>query len=411
MKILNIGSCNIDYVYSLDHIVAPGETERSSGMNVFPGGKGLNQSIATARAGGEVYHAGCVGTDAALLTDTLAAAGVDISFLQTVDVKNGCAIIQVSATGENAIFLYAGSNELVDRTLIDRVLAEFAAGDLLLLQNEISNVPYIVDRAYEKGMHILFNPSPFNEKIGAVAIEKLSYLILNQGEAQKITGAPTSEEALQQLCRTYPQLGVVLTLGSKGCLYACGEQSVYQPAFVVEAVDTTGAGDTFAGYFASGLARGEDMGTILSTAAAAAAIAVSRHGAAPSIPLREEVLRLKDTMPLYVSTNRNEQRRHEIESYLNAHLQDASLSDLAARLGYSSVYTGTLVRSLTGETFTALLQKKRCAAAARMLTETDRSVAEIIRTVGYENETFFRKTFKAAYGHNPLAYRKLHTVR
>ena len=75
------------------------------------------------------------------------------------------------------------------------------------------------------------------------------------------------------------------------------------------------------------------------------------------------------------------------------------------------MYTGTLVRARTGETFTALLQKKRCAAAARMLTETDRSVAEIIRTVGYENETFFRKTFKATYGHNPLAYRKLHTVR
>lgn len=408
MKILNIGSCNIDYVYTLDHIVAPGETVNSTRMDVFPGGKGLNQSIAAARAGGDVFHAGCVGNDADLLTDILKETGVDISFLKTVDVKNGCAIIQVSRTGENAIFLHAGSNAMVDRPLIDRVLSAFSAGDLLLLQNEISNVPYIVNRAHEKGLRVLFNPSPINEQIAAVALEKLDYLILNEREAQALAKTANPEEALETLRRTFPALGIVLTLGEKGCLFAKGEQTFFQSSFRVAAVDTTAAGDTFLGYFAAGLARGEDIPTALTLATAAAAIAVSRHGAAPSIPVRSEVLQTLPTLePRHVS-NRAEQQRGDIERYLTAHLTDATLGGLAKTLGYSTVYTGTLVRELTGDTFTALLQKKRCAVAAKLLRETDRTVAEIIRAVGYENETFFRKAFRATYGANPLAYRKRH---
>lgn len=408
MKILNIGSCNIDYVYTLDHIVTPGETENSTRMDVFPGGKGLNQSIAAARAGGEVYHAGCVGNDGDLLTDILKHAGVDISFLRPVDVKNGCAIIQVSRTGENAIFLHAGSNAMVDRALIDRVLSAFSAGDLLLLQNEISNVPYIVERAHKMGLRILFNPSPINEQIRAVDLKKLDYLILNEREAQALSETDNSEEALESLRRAYPTLGIVLTLGHKGCLFAQGEQTLFQSAFQVEAVDTTAAGDTFTGFFAAGLARGEDMESVLHTASAAAAVAVSRHGAAPSIPSLTEVQHALPTLEPRCVSSRAEQQRSEIERYLTTHLQDATLSGLAARLGYSTVYTGTRISELTGDTFTALLQKKRCATAAKLLRESDRSVAEIIRAVGYENETFFRKTFKALYGTNPLAYRKRH---
>lgn len=105
MKILNFGSCNIDYVYSMDHIVAPGETQTTHKMEIFPGGKGLNQSIAAARAGAKTYHAGCVGNDGEMLTDILSASGVNTDCLQKVDAKNGHAIIQVSSRGENSIFL------------------------------------------------------------------------------------------------------------------------------------------------------------------------------------------------------------------------------------------------------------------------------------------------------------------
>ncbi len=411
MKILNIGSCNIDFVYSLDHIVAPGETEMSTSLQVFPGGKGLNQSIATARAGGEVYHAGCVGIDGDLLVDTLTEAGVDITYLQTVDAKNGHAIIQVNRTGENSIFLHKGSNGMVDTALIDRVLSAFSAGDLLLLQNEISNVPYIVDKAHERGLQILFNPSPFNETVIQLPLNKLSYVILNEGEAMVLSGASSPDAAMTHLRTRYPSLGIVFTLGARGCMFTQGDRTLFQPSFVVNAVDTTGAGDTFAGYLAAGLARGEDMANILKTACAAAAIAVSRHGAAPSIPLRDEVLRLQKTLKTRAAGSRADRQRQILEEYLESDLSTASLVGLAERLGYSPVYTGTLVKKLAGITFTALLQKKRCDAAAQLLAESELSVSAIIASVGYENETFFRRTFKARYGQNPLAYRKAHTER
>ena len=411
MKILNIGSCNIDFVYALDHFVTPGETQMSTSLQVFPGGKGLNQSIATARAGGEVYHAGCVGTDGGLLVDTLTEAGVDITYLQTVDAKNGHAIIQVNRAGENCIFLHKGSNGMVDTALIDRVLSHFAAGDLLLLQNEINNVPYIVEKAHERGLKILFNPSPFNETVTQLPLHKLSYIIVNEGEAMVLSGASSPDAAMAFLRAQYPVLGIVLTLGARGCMFAQGDFTCFQPAFEATVVDTTGAGDTFTGYLAAGLARGEEISNILKTACAASAIAVSRHGAAPSIPLREEVLRLQKGLKPRTAGSRADRQRQRLENYLDSDLRTASLIGLAEALGYSPVYTGTLVKKLTGHSFTALLQKRRCAAAAQMLSDSDLSVSAIIAAVGYENETFFRKTFKALYGKNPLAYRKAHSER
>ena len=145
MKILNFGSCNIDFVYNLDHIVAIGETETSNSMQVFPGGKGLNQSVALAKAGMEVYHAGCIGTDGEMLTDVLESNGVDISNIKKVDEKTGHAVIQVSRNGDNSIFLYPGSNAKITEKFVDEVLDKFQKGDMLLLQNEINKIDYIIE--------------------------------------------------------------------------------------------------------------------------------------------------------------------------------------------------------------------------------------------------------------------------
>lgn len=150
MKILNFGSCNIDFVYNLDHIVAIGETETSNSMQVFPGGKGLNQSVALAKAGMEVYHAGCIGTDGEMLTAVLESNGVDISNIKKVDEKTGHAIIQVSNKGDNSIFLYSGSNAKITEEFVDEVLDKFQKGDMLLLQNEINKIDYIIEKAYKK---------------------------------------------------------------------------------------------------------------------------------------------------------------------------------------------------------------------------------------------------------------------
>ena len=284
MKILNFGSCNLDYVYSLDHIVNVGETETTHKLETFPGGKGLNQSIALARAGVKVYHAGCVGTDGDMLVDTLKDSGVDVSYIRKADVKNGHAIIQVSAEGENSIFLYPGSNEMITEEYINEVLSDFEAGDIILLQNEINNVDYIIDNAYNKGMLIVLNPSPFNDKISKIDLNKIAYLVLNEVEAKEYSGYDDPKASIAYFKTNYPSLKVMLTLGSKGCIYADAESEVGHPVYEVDVVDTTAAGDTFTGYFIGGISRGQDMENVLKYASAAAAISVSKEGAAPSIP-------------------------------------------------------------------------------------------------------------------------------
>ncbi len=295
MKILNFGSCNIDFVYSLDHIVSPGETETTYAFDIFPGGKGLNQSIALARAGAKVYHAGCIGNDGQLLSDILAESGVDVSYLKKTDIKNGHAIIQVSAKGENSIFLFPGSNEKITKKMIDEVLCDFTEKDIIVLQNEISNIDYIIKKAYEKNMCIVLNPSPFDERLMNIDYNMISYVILNEVEAKGISGCSEPEEALVVLKNKYPHLKIVLTLGKNGSVYFDGENKIYQSAYRVEVKDTTAAGDTFTGYFVSEIAKGSSVKKSLQIAATASAIAVSRMGAAPSIPLYNEVEKALDS--------------------------------------------------------------------------------------------------------------------
>ena len=406
MKILNFGSCNIDYVYSLDHIVRVGETEATYRRDVFAGGKGLNQSIATARAGGEAYHAGCIGFDGGMLRDILFESGVDVSYLKNVDAPNGHAIIQVSAKGDNSIFLYAGSNEMVSSDFVDEVLSRFDRGDIIVLQNEINDVDYIVRKAYERGMTVVFNPSPFNEKIDKVDLNKVSYLILNEVEAKEITRADTPEDSLIFFGKNYPSLKIMLTLGEKGCIYADLERQIRQPSFKVNVVDTTAAGDTFTGYFVSEVAKGTPYEDVLKIATAASAIAVSRNGAAPSIPVFDEVMAALDKLTPAKNGTKESMLRDRILAYISDNLTVAELSGLAAELGYSVSYTAALVKRIFDKSFSKILQEKRCVTAADKLRNTDLSISEIINLVGYENESFFRKAFKEKYGKNPLEFRK-----
>ena len=289
MKILNFGSCNIDYVYSLDHIVQAGETETTSAMSVFAGGKGLNQSIALARAGVQVYHAGCIGEGGDFLRALLEENGVDTSFLQTVAEKNGHAIIQVNKNGENCILLYGGANQAITEEFMDEVLSSFTEGDLLMLQNEINGLDKIIRKAKEKKMTVALNPSPFNEKITALDLSLIDWIILNETEGCEITGKQEASDILDTLLDHYPHMRVVLTLGSQGALYADTTRRVTQSIFPAHVVDTTAAGDTFTGFFFSSVLAGELPETALKIASAASSITVSRKGAAPSIPTMQEL--------------------------------------------------------------------------------------------------------------------------
>ncbi len=406
MKILNFGSCNLDYVYTMDHIVAPGETESTDSFQIFPGGKGLNQSIAAARAGADVSHAGCIGTDGETLKTILRESGVNVSYLQTVPSKNGHAIIQVSKAGENSIFLYPGSNQMLKESQIDAVLEDFCQGDILLLQNETNLVSYLVEAGFRKGMKIVLNPSPFNARICEIDFSHLSYLILNEVEAREISGKDLPEEALDWICGTYPNLTVVLTLGAYGSVYQDSQKRLYQSAYHVTPVDTTAAGDTFTGYFFACLSQGWKEEVCLQVASAASGIAVSRMGAAPSIPLRREVEEALACLSPSETVLSSAMQKVRIFRYLEDSLQDASLKDLAKFLGYSASYTGTVVRQVTGIPFSKLLQRIRCDRAAKLLSETTLSVGEITYRVGYKNETFFRNIFRERYGESPLRYRK-----
>ena len=295
---------------------------------------------------------------------------------------------------------------MVTKEYIDEVLSHFSHSDMLVLQNEISNVDYLVRRAYERGMQIMLNPSPYNENLSAVDYSMLNYLILNEVEACEISGKDDIDEIIGFFREKYPALRVMLTLGSRGCVYFDRELELRQSAFIVEVKDTTAAGDTFTGYFAAGIARKEPIAKILKTASAASAIAVSRNGAAPSIPWAEEVMSAIESMMPGEDTSKRDRIKRITERYLDEHLATARLDELAVQLGYSVIYTGHLISHVFGTTFSRLLQQRRCTLAHELLLTTELSVAEIVRHVGYENESFFRRLFKEKYGDNPKAFRK-----
>ena len=290
MKVLNIGSMNLDLVYSVDHIVQPGETEASTALDTFLGGKGLNQSMALAKAGVEVYQGGMIGEDGQPFLDACAEYGVKADYIRTVPGKSGHAVIQRDKNAQNCILLYGGANQMLTEEYVDSVLADFGAGDILLLQNEVNQMPYIVEKAYEKGMQIALNPSPFNEKLNEVDMAKISIFLMNEVEGNQITGLTDPDEIIVEMLKRFPKARIVLTLGKDGAVYADAEQKHFQPVFKVQAVDTTAAGDTFSGYFLAGLLDGMSVPDILKMSAKASSIAVTREGAVPSIPYRNEVM-------------------------------------------------------------------------------------------------------------------------
>lgn len=292
MKVLNFGSLNIDYTYRLSHIVKPGETIASKKLEIFPGGKGLNQSIALAKAGVQVYHAGLIGSDGRFLLEVCKEAGVDISFVQECNVRTGNAIIQVSEEGQNSIILFPGANRQITEEYIDAVLEYFEKGDVLLVQNEVNRIEVVIDKAKEKEMKVVMNPSPYDENIEKCNLGKVDLFFLNEIEGEQITGKTEYQEILTVMKEKYPQAGVVLTVGEKGAYYSDIHECIGQEARRTKVVDTTAAGDAFTGYFLKTVLDGKDKKTALLWAVLAASLAVSRKGASVSIPTEEEVKEL-----------------------------------------------------------------------------------------------------------------------
>lgn len=290
MKVLNFGSVNIDYVYQMEHFIRPGETAPCASLTTGCGGKGLNQSIALAKAGTAVYHAGLYGREGQFLLDKMNAAGVDTSLMRPGDGPNGHAIIQVEKSGQNCIILYGGTNRQVTQDYVDEVLSHFEKGDVLVLQNEISNMPYIMQKAHEKGLRIAFNAAPYGPEVLEYPLETVTWLIVNEVEGAGLSGKEDFSDIAEALVRKHPGVTVMLTMGKSGCLYKSAEETVRVPACHVDAVDTTAAGDTFIGYFVRGMIENLPARETLRQATVASAIAVTRPGAADSVPALSEVL-------------------------------------------------------------------------------------------------------------------------
>ena len=291
MKILNFGSMNVDNTYRIKSIVKPGETIASSGIDQNCGGKGLNQSVALARAGMDVAHAGLVGDDenGKILVKMLASAGVDTGKIQVVSGKSGHTVIQVDEHGQNSIILFGGANRRISESYIDEVLKDMQAGEMLLLQNEISNLPYLLSRAKEKNLKIILNPSPMEKYLQDLDLSCVDLFFVNEIEGEQLTGKKQPEEILDELRKKYPSSAVVLTMGTRGAFFQKREVREFQKACKVQAVDTTGAGDTFTGFFIKTYYGTGDAAKALALATKASAIAVTRSGAAQSIPKLSEV--------------------------------------------------------------------------------------------------------------------------
>ncbi|MBL4806091.1 MAG: ribokinase [Rhodobacteraceae bacterium] len=288
MAIFNLGSINIDLVYNVPHFPTPGETLHSEGFTKGLGGKGANMSIAIAKAGGNVRHIGAVGTDGLWARDLLSTAGVDVGFVDEIDVATGHAVINVDASGENTIVLFAGANVELSKDQISRALKTGKPGDWLLLQNETSLGAYSVKLARELGMKIAYAAAPFEAAAAMELIDLVDLIAVNEIEANQLSEAlavPVEEINVDKL---------LVTRGSKGIWYQDNGQISEQTVFEVTPIDTTGAGDTYLGYFLAGIDDGLDVNFALRRAAAASSIQITRPGAAIAIPEISEVLTFLD---------------------------------------------------------------------------------------------------------------------
>ena len=296
MKVLNFGSLNIDYVYRVDHILVRGETLLSEDRKVYAGGKGLNQSVALGRAGMNVWHAGNVGAEGKILLDMLKDAHVNTELVRVLqDTPCGHTVIQNDKDGDNCILLFGGANQCVTDEQIDEVLSHFEAGDWIVLQNEVNHLARIMSCAHEKGMKIVLNASPINDQLSTLPWDCVDYLFVNEIEAGLLTGEKesTPDTLVPAVRRRFPNAKVILTMGTEGSWYIDADSVVHQDIYKVRTVDTTAAGDTFSGYFIAGVVSGKDPAGALQLASQASAIAVTRRGAAPSIPDMEEVKKFR----------------------------------------------------------------------------------------------------------------------
>jgi ribokinase len=288
-RVVCFGSLNIDVVYRVASVVRAGETIAARAVEEHAGGKGANQAAALSLAGARVFHLGQIGRDGAWVEAELGRRGVDTRYVRVGAVPTGRAIIQLDERGENAIVVSRGANGAIDGRAVEVALQDFGAGDAFVAQNETAGVADALRAARARGLRVVLNPSPIDDAVLRHPLELVDVLIVNRIEAAALVGDGTPDELLARLGGMLPAAEIVLTLGAAGAAGCLGESVVRVPALPASVVDTTGAGDTFLGFFVARRLAGDDLAAALRAASAAASIAVSRPGAMRSIPTWTEV--------------------------------------------------------------------------------------------------------------------------
>lgn len=284
--ILSIGSINIDHVYQVDRLPQAGETVAASGYARFLGGKGVNQSVAAARAGADVRHIGAIGPDGDWAMVQMVNAGLNVDRVAQADAPTGHAVINVDAEGENQIVILGGANQALTEYMIETAFADaHGSRTWVILQNETNLVEHAVDIAKSHGASVAYSAAPFDAAAALPLLPKIDILCVNETEAADLANA--AKTSIDKL----PVKALLMTLGAKGAELHLGGKVYKQPAFAVTPVDTTGAGDTFAGSFVAEYAATNDAAAALQYAAAASAVQVTRQGASTAIPHRDEVLK------------------------------------------------------------------------------------------------------------------------
>lgn len=284
MTVYCLGSINVDHVYRLPALPRPGETLAAQGYARGLGGKGANQSIAAHRAGARVVHIGSIGQGDNAVAQDLADHGLSLDAIARVAAPTGHAVIAVDDAGENQIIIFAGANIAQSPGLIADTLATARCGDCLLLQNETSHQVEAARIARSRGLKVFYSAAPFALQPLQAVLPHVTHLLVNAGEAAALVSAAGT--ALSDL----PVEAVIVTRGAEGAQWIARDaEALFVPAFAVNPVDTTGAGDCFAGSLAAALDLGADKRAAMTYAAAAAAIQVTRPGAAAAMPSRAEV--------------------------------------------------------------------------------------------------------------------------
>lgn len=294
-KIVVIGSINMDVSYRVAHIPAPGETIMAKGVSKNPGGKGGNQAVAAAKLGGDVTMIGCVGKDGdgEALLRSLSGAGVDLSMIdERTDAPTGTAFINVSDDGENNIVVHPGANDCVDAAQIDRADELLAGAQIAAMQLEIPHetVWKTVRRCRELGVFTVLNPSPMTA-IPDDVLCGLDLLLPNETEMAALLGheADPLSGDVQRYAKEKGIRCILMTKGPEGCYLVNDEGTKHIPCAPVQAMDTTGAGDTFLGALCAMLSKGQTMEEAIAVAQKASAYAVQRMGAQQSMPRYEDI--------------------------------------------------------------------------------------------------------------------------